>query len=60
MAEARERAAWDRTSCVLCLLAEPQRDVPFTPADFNPYSRQPAATPLTVDIDVVTKVFVDR
>ena len=56
MAEARARAAWARTSAVLALIANVNRDPkkrrPFTPADFDPYAtqdRRKQATPLDMN-----------
>lgn len=42
MAEARQSAAWDRTSLLCALIANASRDPkkgrPYKPADFNPYA----------------------
>ena len=42
MAEARGREAWSRTSAVLALIAnvnrDPKKTRPYKPGDFDPYS----------------------
>jgi hypothetical protein len=53
MAEARGRSDWSHTSAILTLLANVHRDPkrrgrPYTPADFNPYTRR-RARPITVE-----------
>ncbi|HOD83616.1 MAG TPA: hypothetical protein PKG77_19535 [Phycisphaerae bacterium] len=45
MAQARQRAAWERTSWLLALIANVNRDPrrqsrPLKPADFDPYAGQ--------------------
>ena len=65
MAEGRQEAAWGRTSAILAMLAEANRDkkkkpTPFKPDDFNPFAgrhrrREPA--PPKVGIEAL-KVFV--
>ena len=43
MAEAKARAAWDRTSLVCALIVnanrDPKKSRPVKPADFNPYAK---------------------
>lgn len=43
MAEARQRADWQHTSSVICIIANANRDPkrrpdPFKPADFDPFT----------------------
>ena len=59
MAEARSRADWSRTSHVLAMMANANRDrekkpEPFTPADFDPYAPKipPAPKPKLKMADV--------
>jgi hypothetical protein len=42
MAESRSQAEWSRTSAIMCLIANVNRDpkrksTPYKPSDFNPY-----------------------
>jgi len=64
MAEARRKDAWDRTSTVLALIAnvnrDPKKTRAFRPKDFNPYERRrTSGMPITKgNISVLKKVFV--
>lgn len=65
MAEARQRAEWDRTAAWLALLAnchrDPKKSRGFQPADFHPLPprRKPQSVP-KVGIGILKEVFVDR
>ena len=64
MAEARRKDAWDRTSTVLALIAnvnrDPKKTRAFRPKDFNPYERRgKSGMPITKgNIGVLKTVFV--
>jgi len=64
MAEARGRAEWSRTSSLMALVAnvnrDPRRTRAFRPKDFNPYERRrTGGVPLTAaNIDLLKRVFV--
>ncbi len=62
MAEARVRDEWRRTSTVLALIAncnrDPKKTKAFRPADFDPF-REPDQ-PIRADITVLKDVFIDR
>jgi hypothetical protein len=65
MAQARERAHWQRTAAVLALIAnchrDPKRRRAYAPADFLPDQRDAGTTtPLLADLSVLRAVFVDR
>jgi len=76
MAEAKGRADWGRTSVMLALLAnvnrDPKKTRAFKPADFNPYEmekrtvglpaamRNAAQAGKTKDLSILKAVFVDR
>ena len=66
MCEARNRADWARTSAVLAMLANTNRDPkkhrPFTPTDFDPTAKRTAAPalPPEPDLSILKKVFVNR
>ena len=65
MAEARRKDAWDRTSTVLALIAnvnrDPKKTRAFRPKDFNPYERHgKAGMPITKGNIEALKVFVKR
>ena len=66
MAEARRKDAWDRTSTVLALVAnvnrDPKKTRAFRPKDFNPYERRRGSgMPITkANISVLKKVFVKK
>jgi hypothetical protein len=56
MADARNRAGWNHTSHILCLIAnvnrDPKKGRAFKPADFNPYGqsrRNSKRAPVSVD-----------
>lgn len=62
MAEARRRDEWGRTSAVMALVANTQRDRKrsraLRPSDFDPFARQ---TPtVKVDVRVLKQVFIDN
>ena len=63
MAEDRQRADWARTSALMALIANTQRDPKkhraFKPADFDPYST-PTKSAAKVGIGVLKTVFIDR
>jgi len=62
MAEARTRQEWSRTSSLLALIAnvnrDPKKTRPFKPGDFNPLQErtQPA---VKVGIEVLKQVFIN-
>jgi len=63
MAEARRKDAWDRTSTVLALIAnvnrDPKKTRAFRPKDFNPYERRgKSGMPITKGNIGALKVFV--
>ena len=66
MAEARGKAEWGRTSALLALTAnmnrDPKKGQPFTPSDFNPYERHHShqSVPKLADLSILKAVFVDR
>ena len=69
MAEARARAAWDRTSLLCALIAnanrDPKKSRPVKPADFNPYAKndtkQRRGIPITpANIDLLRVLVKDR
>ncbi len=63
MAEARVQSQWARTSSLMALIANCNRDPkkrkkPFVPADFDPF-RKPVKPP-KVSIRVLKDVFIDK
>lgn len=63
MADARRKEAWDRTSTVLALIAnvnrDPKRTRAFRPADFHPSRRRKTGVPITAaNIGLLKQVFV--
>lgn len=62
MAEGRQRSEWARTSALMALIANTQRDPKKTralrPSDFDPFARS-APTP-KADIGVLKTVFIDK
>lgn len=64
MAEAHRRDEWGRTSCLMALIANTQRNPkktrPFRPGDFDPFSRQRAAEVIPADVSMLKEVFIDR
>lgn len=62
MAEVRVREQWSRTSAVMALIANTQRDRrksrAFKPGDFDPFARQ--APVLRADVSVLKQVFIDN
>jgi len=62
MADGRRRSDWSRTSALMALIANTQRDPKktraFRPSDFDPFAREaPAAK---ADIGVLKTVFIDQ
>ena len=62
MAEGRQRADWSRTSSLMALIANTQRDPKktraFRPSDFDPFAR-PRAIP-KAGVGVLKTVFIDK
>jgi hypothetical protein len=62
MAESRQRADWARSSALMALIANTQRDPKktraFRPSDFDPFAR-PRST-LKTGIGVLKTVFIDK
>ena len=62
MADGRQRADWSRTSGLMALIANTQRDPKktraFRPSDFDPFAR-PRAIPKT-SVGVLKTVFIDK
>lgn len=62
MAEGRQRADWSRTSALMALIANTQRDPKktraFRPSDFDPFAR-PQAIP-KAGVGVLKTVFIDK
>ncbi len=60
MAEARARNAWGRTSSLMALLAncnrDPKKSRAFRPSDFDPFSR--ISQPIQADFNLLREVFV--
>ena len=65
MAEARLESDWGRTSVILALIAnvnrDPKKTRPFKPGDFNPFApRQKSGVVLTSEnIGILKQAFVD-
>ena len=63
MTEARQRESWARTSSVMALIANTQRDPKktraFKPRDFDPFQHQATATP-KVGVDALKAVFIEK
>jgi hypothetical protein len=63
MALARQRHDWNRTSSLMALIANTQRDPKkhraFKPSDFNPFSAPSKAMP-KVGVGVLKTVFIDK
>ena len=64
MAEARRREEWGRTSAVMALVAnvnrDPKKTRAFKPGDFDPTARSAKAPEMTGDLSILRRVFVDR
>jgi len=66
MSEARLKRQWERTSWILALTAnvnrDPKKTRAFRPDDFNPFvERRPRGIPITsANIGMLKRVFVDR
>lgn len=62
MAEAKGRADWGRTSVMLALTAnvnrDPKKTRAFKPADFNPYEMEKRTVGKTKDLSILKTVFV--
>ena len=56
------RDAWQRTSAVMALIAnvnrDPKRGRPFRPADFDPFAAHDQ--PIRVGVEILKDVFVDK
>jgi hypothetical protein len=56
MADGRMREAWNRTSTVLALIAnvnrDPKKSKAFGPKDFHPYEARKAKPPVKADISI--------
>jgi len=61
MAEGRVRDEWRRTSVLLALIAntnrDPKKSRALRPADFDPFAKP--VMPIKVDIEVLKDVFID-
>jgi len=61
MAEARTRDDWSRTSSIMALIAnvnrDPKKTRAFRPRDFDPFAKR--TEPLKADIGVLKDVFID-
>jgi len=61
MAEARVRDEWSRTSSLMALVAncnrDPKRTRAFRPSDFDPFAR--TREPVKVGVEVLKDVFID-
>jgi len=61
MAEARTRDAWNRSACVMALLAnlhrDPKKRRPFNPSDFHPMDREKQQLVGKVDVSILKSVF---
>lgn len=64
MAEARERAEWNRAACLMCVIVnvniDSKKTTPFTPADFNPYSEESAKRKRVEDTNARAKQLIDQ
>jgi len=62
MAEARQRGDWARTSSIMALIAnvnrDPKKHRPFTPADFDPFVKA-TVTRIEADVSVLRDMFVN-
>lgn len=62
MAEGRQREHWSRTSSLMALVANTQRDPKrtrvFRPSDFDPFAR--AVQQFKADVGVLKTVFIDQ
>lgn len=62
MAEARSRDEWNRTACVMALLAnlnrDPKKHAPYKPSDFHPLEHKGKQVIGTADIGILKSVFV--
>ena len=60
MAEASTRDAWGRTSSLMALLAncnrDPKKTRAYRPSDFDPFSK--ASQPIKADFSLLREVFV--
>lgn len=61
MAEAHEKAEWQRTAGLMALIVNlvrnPKKSKPATPADFNPYHAKPKAV-VKAPLSILKEVFV--
>lgn len=64
MADARQRSEWSRTSALMALIANTQRDPKkaraFRPSDFDPFARARSTPTQKTDIGVLKTVFIDK
>jgi len=62
MAEARQRDEWAKTSSLMALIANANRDPKkhraFRPTDFDPFSQTPK-TKQKVDVSVLKEIFIE-
>jgi len=60
MAEARQRDGWARTSSLMALIANTNRDPrkhrAFRPSDFDPFAARPKQK---VDVSILKDIFID-
>lgn len=63
MAEARQRDEWARTSSVLALIANTNRDPKkhraFKPSDFDPFAATTPVIRQKVDVSILKEVFIN-
>ena len=63
MAEAREKAEWQRTAGLMALVVNlvrnPKKSKPAVPADFNPYHAKPKAV-VKAPLSILKEVFVKQ
>ena len=64
MAEGRQRDSWSRTSAVLALTAncnrDPKKQRAFTPDDFNPFAVKAKVKQSTVSVEEMKKMFTGK
>jgi len=60
MAEARSRDEWSRTSSLMALLAncnrDPKKTRAYRPSDFDPFSK--TSQPIKADFNILREIFV--